>query len=258
MKCHEFINVAEALTPLQLSLMRTEDAAISAHARECASCGRWLESQTLLANAMQALRASTAKLEAGPNVEKAVLRAFRDADFTTQQTVEPERAAPAAWKLSRIFEFGAYAAVAAALILAVFLGSRLLHDRQAQQHPSQAQNKVVPQPMSSTPTATAVNLAVPEIASTTAATKTAKPRVSGIRVQAAPQGLGKAETAASDADDYVALMLCDPVICSGDEQVVRMELPAATASTDGGGSQPVLADVVIGEDGLVRAMRIVR
>jgi hypothetical protein len=37
-----------------------------------------------------------------------------------------------------------------------------------------------------------------------------------------------------------------------------MELPAATASTDGSGSQPVLADVVIGEDGLVRAMRIVR
>ena len=59
MKCHEFMQAAEAFTPSQLSRMRTEDQPISAHARECASCGRWLESQTLLGSAMQALRAST-------------------------------------------------------------------------------------------------------------------------------------------------------------------------------------------------------
>jgi len=46
-------------------------------------------------------------------------------------------------------------------------------------------------------------------------------------------------------------MLCDPLICSGDEQIIRMELPGTNASG------PVLADVVVGEDGLVRAMRIV-
>ena len=252
MKCHEFMQAAETFTPSQLSRMRTEDQAVSAHARECASCGRWLESQTLLGSAMQALRASTAELEAGPNVERALLLAFRDTDFPSQTSVEPEHAAPAAWKLSRIFEFGAYAAIAAALIMGVFLGSRLLHDRRIQQHPAQAQNKVAPLPLSATPTATAVNPARTEIA------PEAKSRVPGVRVQTSPRALGKAETTASDTDDYVALMLCDPLICSGDEHVVRMELPAATASTDGSGSQPVLAEVVIGEDGLVRAMRIVR
>ena len=258
MKCHEFMHVAEAFTPSELSLMRTEDQAISAHAGECASCGRWLESQTLLGSAMQALRVSTAELEAGPNVERALLLAFRDTDFPSQQAVEPEHAAPAAWKLSRIFEFGAYAAVAAALIMAVFLGSRLLHDRRVQQHPSQAQDKVAPQPLSAASTATAVNPAATETAPEAAVTKAAKSRLSDVRVQTSPNALGKAGTTASDTDDYVALMLCDPLICSGDEHVVRMELPAATASTDGSGSQPVLADVVIGEDGLVRAMRIVR
>ena len=258
MKCHEFMLSAEAFTPSELSLIRTEDPAISAHARECASCGRWLESQTLLGSAMQALRASTAELEAGPNVERALLLAFRDTDFPSQQAAEPEHAAPAAWKLSRIFEFGAYAAVAAALIMAVFLGSRLLHDRRVQQHLSQAQNKVAPLRLSATPTATAVNLATTEIAPEAAVSKEAKSRVSGVHLQTWPRALGKAETTASDTDDYVALMLCDPLICSGDEHVVRMELPAATASTDGSGSQPILADVVIGEDGLVRAMRIVR
>ena len=118
MKCHEFKRVAEAFTPSELSLMRTEDQAISAHACECASCGRWLESQTLLGSAIEALRATTAELEAGPNVERTLLLAFRDSGFPSQLAVEPEHAAPAAWKLSRIFEFGAYAAVAAALIIA--------------------------------------------------------------------------------------------------------------------------------------------
>jgi hypothetical protein len=251
MKCHEFMRAAESLTPSQLSLMRAERGTISAHARECASCGRWLESQTLLGSAMQALRASTVQLEAGPGVEQALLRAFREAELTAKPALGPERAAPAAWKLSRIFEYGAYAAVAAALIMAVFLGSRLLHDRQVQQHPTQAERKVAPQPTSWTSSGTA------EIAKTIAVTKRVKISTNDVRLQGTPRVSGKADIAASDTDDYVALMLCDPLICSGDEQVVRMELPATTAST-GSGSQPVLADVVIGEDGLVRAMRIVR
>ena len=252
MKCHEFMDAAEFLTPSQLLRKRNEGQAISAHARECASCGRWLESQTLLGNAMQALRASTAELEAGASVEQAVLRAFRDAEFTSETAVEPERAAPAAWKLSRIFEYGAYAAVAAALITAGFLGSRLLHDRQAQQQ--QARNKVASQPNSST-TTTAVET---QVDTSAAVMKAAKARNNDVRIQSISRVSGKADATASDNDDYVALMLCDPLICSGDEQVVRMELPGAAASTDGSGGQPVVADVVIGEDGLVRAMRIVR
>lgn len=258
MRCHEFMQAAESFTPSQLSIMRTEDPASSAHARECASCGRWLDSQTLLGNAMQALRASTAEFEAGPSVERAVLRAFRDAEFTAEQPVEPERAAPAAWKLSRVFEFGAYVAVAAALIMGVFLGSRLLHDQQARRQPAHAQNRVAQQRLSSTATATAVNTGTVEIAPVPAVTKGAKPRVSGMRAQGFSQVSGKTNATSSDTGDYVALMLCDPLICSGDEQVVRMELPSTAASGDGSAGQPVLADVVIGDDGLVRAMRIVR
>jgi hypothetical protein len=70
------------------------------------------------------------------------------------------------------------------------------------------------------------------------------------------QAKAKAEPGENDRAGYVAVMLCDPLICSGEEQVIRMELPA-TFTADGSSAQPVLADVVIGEDGLVRAMRIV-
>jgi hypothetical protein len=66
-----------------------------------------------------------------------------------------------------------------------------------------------------------------------------------------------AKAAAADADTladagYTDLMLCDPLSCASDTQVVRMELPAT-----GQGSQPQTADLVVGYDGVVRAVRIV-
>ena len=64
---------------------------------------------------MQSLRASTAQCEAGPGVEQAVLRAFRNQEFAFASGTAPDRAAPVVWKLSRFFEFAAYGAIAAAL-----------------------------------------------------------------------------------------------------------------------------------------------
>jgi hypothetical protein len=253
MKCHEFMNTAECLTPLQLSQMQNGDAAMSAHARECVACRHWLESQTLLGNAMHALRASTARREAGPNVEIAVLTAFRNREFAPEARALPGRAAPVVWKLSRAFEFGAYAAVAAALILAVFLGSRLWHDRQAAT--IQAQSGASSHPVRSA-AAPAVAVRTPEISNVDSVGKTLHARTDFVRAKTVRGVTGPAE--ATDNEGFVALMLCDPLICSGDEQVVRMELPGGVGTSAASGSgQPVIADIVIGDDGLVRAMRIV-
>jgi len=57
------------------------------------------------------------------------------------------------------------------------------------------------------------------------------------------------------AQGYTPLMLCDPISCSGDAEVVRMELPT-TAADGSAGTQ--MADVIVGDDGLVRAIRIVQ
>ena len=59
----------------------------------------------------------------------------------------------------------------------------------------------------------------------------------------------------SDDGEYVALMFCDPLSCSSDAQVVRMELPVAGAGDRDAPTQ--IADVVVGDDGVVRAMRFV-
>ena len=259
MKCNEFMKAAECWTPSQLSLMRSEDPAILAHARECAACGRWVESQCRLANAMQALRASTAQREASPKVEQAVLRAFRSQEFAPASPAAPERAAPVVWKLSRVFEIGAYAAVAAALIMALFLGSRLLHDRQASTKPVQVQAASIPRQSGSVTAATGAKSSTPsEAASPERAARPPRAKTDNVTVQESRQMTGQTAMTAPDNEGYMALMLCDPLICSGDEQVIRMELPAsAAASPEGNSNQPVLADVVIGDDGLVRAMRIV-
>jgi hypothetical protein len=256
MTCREFVEAAESLTPVQLRLMQNEDETALAHARECATCGEWLQSQRLLGGALQVLRADTAQCEAGPQVEQAVLRAFRMQGFEPAVDERPERAAPAAWKLSRFFELGAYAAVAAALIVGIFLGARVWRDRQTSPVHAQLPAATAVQP-DRTEKAAANGDNKPsdggqlEIARDSVNAATAK-SVGAKRSHSAPE---VASAAAVDRQGFVALMFCDPLICSGEEEVIRMELPGSVSSADG--SQPVVADVVVGEDGLVRAMRIV-
>lgn len=258
MKCNEFMSAAECLTPSQLSVLQTDGPAMLAHARECATCGRWLESQCRLASAMQALRASTVEREAGPNVEQAVLLAFRSLEFAPASPAGPDRAAPMMWKLSRFFEVAAYTTVAAALTLAVFLSSRLLHERQTTQARVRTQIAISPQESGAVQTVPVVNTASSQTTSSQIAAKPAATRTVSVHNLQSQKAAGQAATTAAENEGFVALMLCDPLVCSGEEQVIRMELPEAGAVSGGSNAgQPVIADVVIGDDGLVRAMRIV-
>jgi len=256
MTCREFMAAAELLTPVQLLRIQAEEPPLSVHAQECAACGRWLESHRVLGNALHTLRTANEHCEAGPAVEEAVLQAFRTQGFTPRIEVTPKRPVRAMWQLSRLFEVGAYAAVAAALIVGVFLTARVWRDRQAPS--SQRQSLSVPAKVATPPAAPESAEAVqPAVVSGTTALRAQTANLQSTRSQTKPLKPVAASRQAGSVDQagYMAVMLCDPLICSGDEQVIRMELPAGTAG--GSGSQPVMADVVIGEDGLVRAMRIV-
>ncbi len=127
MTCREFKRTAASLTLRELS--RLQDGQFLGHAEECSKCGAWLDRQGTLATTMQALQARTAGREAGPHVERALLRMFRQDPFEATQPVAALRSAPIAWRLSRFFEAGAYVAVAAAILVGVFLGVRLLEQR---------------------------------------------------------------------------------------------------------------------------------
>lgn len=255
MTCREFMEAAESLTPSQLLRAVAEGQPLSAHVRECAACGRWLESQRSLGEALHTLQTVTAQREAGPAVEAAVLEAFRTRGFAPRVVAMPEATPPAMWRLSRFFEIGAYAAVAAALVVGLFLGARILQEKKTESATSQAQaTSGSKTSQSALPVVNSGPAITPQVEEKTVPAAIASS--SSPRSKASAQTPAKGETSASDQAGYVAVMLCDPLICSGDEQVVRMELPAAV-SADGASAQPVLADVVIGEDGLIRAMRIV-
>ena len=265
MTCREFKHDAAALTLWELS--RTEDNSVLEHSEHCESCSAWLRKQRTLAMSMQTLQARTAGLEAGPDVERALLHAFRQGTLRSADRVlggVQERSGlqypavtplstPVALRMSRFFEVGSYVALAAALLVGIFLGLRLLRDSNAvvaQSAGVQHTARPVTQPpkvVTNHIDAAAAARAVQELP--------ARRRVRASHAQA------DQEIARTTNDDsrsladagYTELMLCDPLSCSADTQVVRVELPAAS----GQASQPQMADVVVGYDGVVRAVRIV-
>ena len=259
MTCREFKHSAASLTLWEL--LRAQDEQILTHAEQCEGCGGWLQNQRTVAASLQALQAQTAAMQAGPRVERTLLRAFRQTRAeSAPQPMVTRVSAPTAFRLSHFFEIGAYVAVAAAIIVSVFLGIRLL------QHSS----RTVPVQSGITPGSTRPLLQKPAVAAQGDSSNVAS-SVTNKRVAAAAQSRVERSDSASvatatvqtvaaeepqtDADaGYIALMFCDPLSCSSDSQVVRMELPANGAEQN---SQPPIADLVVGYDGVVRAVRIV-
>ena len=278
MTCREFKHNAASLTLWEVSQVqsgsrshsRSEDERIVNHADSCEACGTWLQKQRSLAASMRTLQAQTVGLEAGPGVEQALLTAFRhnaalnfaraDVAPALPHSTDQRRRGfpPIAMRLSRFFEIGAYAAVAAAIVVGVFLGMQILpHSRTSSSQTASVPASVAPAASSS------VGAGQSELSKTLVSSRgrqssplqgLAQPKHApavGKRGVSAQPGVAEESPAGTDDDGYVALMFCDPLSCSSDAQVVRMELPA------GQDTQPQIADVVVGYDGLVRAVRIV-
>ncbi len=121
MTCREFKRTAAELGLQQVS--RAQYPPMAAHAAECSQCESWMQEQRMLAGAMQTLSLRTSRCEAGVDVERALLRAFRQ--NAAARPAEPVRFPPLALRLSRWFGMGAYAAVAAAVLVGLFLGYRV-------------------------------------------------------------------------------------------------------------------------------------
>jgi hypothetical protein len=68
-----------------------------------------------------------------------------------------------------------------------------------------------------------------------------------------------AQTASSTWTGYSNLMYCDPVVCNGPMQVVHIKVPVGQVNPNVGqtaGNAFVNADVVVGPDGVARAIRV--
>ncbi len=261
MTCREFKHSAAALTLWELG--QAQDDSILSHAAGCESCGAWLGKQRSLATSLRTLQTQSAGLEAGPQVERALLGEFRRATATRAATARrfellPSENARRVMRWSRFFEIGAYAAAAAAIVVGVFLGTQLLH--RSPTTPSQ----IAAAAASVTPAGQVPAVAPPSEVAKTGESHGLEPASVHRRVPRQPAPVARAaniatqpgvtDTSQINVDQgYIALMFCDPLSCSSDSEVVRMEWPAPA----GQNAQPQIADVVVGDDGVVRAVRIV-
>jgi hypothetical protein len=242
------------------STLDSADEQSLAHLRECSACANWWQQRQALSSGLQALRAHTATLQASVVAEREVLRAFRQGrDYGAETEGGPAEWLPfpalGGWR------WPVFAAAAAALAIALGIGAWFW------QHSSGTTPSVARQPAVRQPAGDPQSLAVPReeatksdtaLSGNTPAPQAAVRVPSQEREGAATSSSSQPLAQLSQSQGYVPLMLCDPLSCSGDEQVVRMEIPASSADGSNNSSESQLADVVVGEDGLVRAIRIVQ
>ena len=248
-----------------------------AHAQDCARCAARLADERVLTGGLRSLAMSAQALEAPARVEAALLAAFRERDKVAllKPAVHP---APSVVRTHWRWATGIAAAMA--LLFVAFAATRI-----QQPSPQQLLLARAPQPLK-------INTAVPvppqpssnpapvEFASAQGAqSQFASVRTSGRRLNNL-EGLNGAgnsrrslqpvnalasnSTASDIATDFIPLTYGASLDGMDGGHVVRVELPRTALAQFGlpvnveRSAEPVKADVLMGDDGLARAIRFVR
>ena len=218
---------------------RIADAELIEHAANCSSCREFAQSQKEVAAGLNLLQKSAPAVPQA--LDAAVLAAYhREVALPPSATVPPVHA-QTGWAGLR---WAAAAAFCLVLVTALFF--RTSHSTKPRPE-AQARPLVVASP----PKPAAADVAAPP---KTERRKSATASSNPIRAAAAP-----GRHSSSLPSGFRSLMYCDEISCSGGMEVVRIQLPsqglALTQASAQSGS--VSADVLVGEDGLARAIRIV-
>ncbi|MBV8856039.1 MAG: hypothetical protein JOZ02_03670 [Acidobacteria bacterium] len=278
MNCLEFESQLEVLARGALADARTR-AAAEAHGASCEACAARLADERSLSSGLRALAAGMKTAEAPARVEAALVAAFR-ARAAAQESGEVAAAsnvvpmsghAPARrWSWAKTI---AIASMAAAASLALFV---LLRPDAPPSAPTQKAMFVEPPPVTSggpptvpqnrplaavepEPTPNEVRASVPRPAFT------ARPRATNVSYGRPSRPALAADPRAEEvATDFIPLVQAGPYTQAEEGHLVRVELPRSAlasfglpvnAETAGG---RVKADVLMGQDGIARAIRFVR
>ena len=206
------------------------------HLDSCGECRRRSENERMLSAGLSELAVSTAEIP-GPAVKAALL-----ADFRRQQKITPIRRPAVKWAV--------VAAAAAAVLLAVWL----TRPRQPEARIATVQPAVQAPARPETP-------APPAVQKPTAPVKPVMVRHSRPRPKAAPRVV---EEPAEIATDFFEIPYVDRLRPDERADVFRIEMPRAGMAVYGlpvtGGrlDARIKADVLLGEDGVARAIRFIR
>lgn len=213
-----------------------ERSELQEHAAKCAPCRQFLNGQDELEVGLALLRSSVPETPAG--LDLAVIDGFR------RRVALPDAQAVHRFQIRFWPHILRWSLASAAVVLLVF-AAILLRPKHAS-----IQTEVSPP--------------APHIASappTQPAAQNAVALKKTMRAMPRARAGGSHDTAAYDssvADGFRSLMFCDAISCEGNMEVVRIQLPSSVMPLSAA-AQPraTSADVLIGEDGVARAIRIV-
>jgi hypothetical protein len=266
MSCQELETTINELARGQMTDATSRDKAL-AHATTCPRCAMQLEDQRTLSAGLRRLTVVSADEQAPPRVEAALLAAFREQRAALAPAIA--RSSPALMR--RWIYVGA--GIAAAVAIVMLLSWGVSRSRDTHQGTPQASENPGPtmQPASEQPRQPAVQ---PPASDTIKRKKPAtnfvpQPQQANSRTNSSDRG--KRGTHDTDqtteteiATDFFPLMNRESLSQLDGGQVVRVELPRSALMSFGlpmnmdRANERIKADVVVGNDGLARAIRFVR
>ena len=252
MNCSEFQHISHELARDQVEGRDRIEA--WAHAGECPRCAEYLEQERRLTLKLGFLSQALSSQDAPERLESALLTAFREhAAHAGGNGTVPLHAGPRFWARQKFWGWGATATALAALIaLAVAIHSRRNSQTELSTASVMTPATSTQENISRTATGEQQDLSQPPAIQAVRHRHDVSPRLRSGRSEA---------TTVADNSGFVPLIYCDELNCATPGEIVRVEIPASSLPMMGlvsdNRSGPVRADVVVGEDGVARAIRLV-
>jgi len=279
MNCQEFESLVHALASGRL-LNAPQQARARTHAESCSLCWTRFQNERVLATALRAIAAESREKQSPVRIENTLIDAFRGAKDSASP--EAKLAVPTHGNPTNAFSgtrtghangrAWLIAAAASALLLAG-IGFAHWRDRFAERTSSQtSRSNVLQSPPPSTPLGqvsvvpsalTPASAAVPKIKKGSHAGKGHHSSVQG-NVNRKLDSTSKEEIGPREIDtSFLPVMAASPLEPTESGHLIRVNLPRSTMGRFGFPisaeriEEPVRADVLIGEDGVARAIRFV-
>ena len=249
MTCNE---LQDSVNSASARAVGTPSADILYHLESCRACREWVEIEQRLTGPLQLVRNSAPTVPA--TLDESVLNAYRAQLQHASSDVIPLRK-----PVRPMSNFVWRAAVAALLLLGAII---LFGIRRVPSPPATAKTKIQPAPIVSSPQAqTQAQSEAPKrvITKQNIIKKKVASRVRHRAPDAETEGSSTEAAYMGLPPDFRNLMYCDQLSCSGAMEVIRMNLPVSSMglASPSRSSNVVAADVVVGPDGVARAIRIV-
>ena len=260
MNCHDLEAVAGDLARGHLMDAAQREKAL-AHAASCACCASRLADERALAEGLRFV-ANAANQEAPARVEAALLAAFRQQRAALPAT-SPARAATRRW----LYAAAGVAAVALIVTLLALVASRTRGTQQPGSQKAINPGVAVPdEPRPSFPQPQASPDSEKRVVAVQALDQRRPAnRIRNVGGSKPPvDDLDKSAASAEIATDFIPLMNRETLAQMDGGQVMRVELPRSALMSFGlpmdmeRATERIKADVVVGNDGLARAIRFVR